>query len=65
MSVVIKGEFKGHKMLSFKRNEDDEKFWFGFGIAKAQAVLEHIKELEAFVKEHGETKVKVKQREQG
>lgn len=60
MAFVQRGEFNGHPTLSFKRNKDDEKFWFGFGVSKAEAILENIEELKKFVAEHGETPVKEK-----
>lgn len=60
MSVIIKGEFKGRPIISFKRDEDDEKFWFGFGVGKAEAILEHIDEVKAFVEEHGSPPAKAK-----
>ena len=47
MKVEI-GEYKGHKILSLSRAEDD-KYPFSFGVAKAKLVLEHIEDIKKFV----------------
>ena len=49
--VASRSEFKGNPMIVLKTSEDD-KFPFQFGLRKAQLIIEHIKDIEAFVNEH-------------
>lgn len=48
---VKHGEFKGFKTISLLRNEDD-KYPFTFGVAKAQLILENIEDIKKFVEEN-------------
>ena len=48
--------FKGNRILKLQRDEDD-KYPFSFGYAKAKLILEHIDAIKAFVSE-GSTKPK-------
>ena len=41
-------EFKGNKVITLKRTEDD-KYAFTFGVVKARLILENIKDIEKFV----------------
>ncbi len=50
--VITKGEFKGNKTISLKKDESEEGYGFTFGIGKAKLILENIQEIEAFVKEN-------------
>lgn len=45
------GEFKGKKTLTLRRDESD-KYPFSFGWGKARLILDHIKDIEKFVKEN-------------
>ena len=47
MSAEV-GEYKGSKVLTLKKDQDD-KFPFSFGLAKAKMIIAHIKDIEAFV----------------
>jgi hypothetical protein len=44
------GEFKGHKMIILKK-DDDDKFPFQFGKAKAKLIVEHFNAIKAFSEE--------------
>jgi hypothetical protein len=44
------GEFKGHKMIILKKDDNDQ-FPFQFGKAKARLIVENYKEIEEFAKE--------------
>jgi hypothetical protein len=46
-----KSEYKGKPVLVIKRNEE-EKFPFSFGLAKAKMILESIEEIKKFVAEN-------------
>ena len=46
---VKTGEFKGHKIITL-RNED-EKYPFTFGLAKAKLILDNIEEIKKFVED--------------
>jgi hypothetical protein len=48
--IVEKTEFKGNKILVLKRNEED-KYPFSFGVAKAKMILESIDDIKKFVEE--------------
>ena len=50
--VAERSEFNGHPTLVLKKSEDD-KYGFTFGLTKARLILEHISEIEEFVKEYG------------
>ena len=45
-------EFKGHKVIVLKKDEND-KYAFTFGIAKAKLILQHIEDIKNFVEENG------------
>jgi len=47
---VKTGEFKGHKIITLMRNED-EKYPFTFGLAKAKLILDNIEEIKKFVED--------------
>jgi len=42
-------EFKGNKMIQLRRSNDD-RYPFQFGLSKAKLVLDHIDEIEKFVR---------------
>jgi hypothetical protein len=48
--IVEYGEYKGNKMITLKRNEED-KFPFSFGKAKAKLILEHFEDIKKFAEE--------------
>ncbi|MBI2079671.1 hypothetical protein HYT84_02820 [Candidatus Micrarchaeota archaeon] len=47
MSIVEFGEFKGNKMITMKRDEND-KYPFSFGKAKAKLIVENFEEIKKF-----------------
>jgi hypothetical protein len=49
--MIEKSEYKGKPILILKRDEDD-KFPFSFGLAKARLILENIEEIKKFVEEN-------------
>ena len=49
--MIEKSEFKGKPVLIMRRNEED-KFPFTFGVAKAKLILENIEEIKKFVEEN-------------
>lgn len=49
--LVERAEYKGNPILVLKRDEDS-KFPFSFGIAKARMILECIDEIKKFVDEN-------------
>jgi len=42
-------EFKGNKMIILRRSDED-RYPFQFGLSKAKLVLDHIDEIEKFVR---------------
>jgi hypothetical protein len=48
---AIESEYKGKPTLCLN---PDEKFPFSFGLGKAQLILEHLEDIEAFVVKHTE-----------
>ena len=44
-------EYKGNPIIVLSRDEDDE-YPFRFGVSKAKLILEHIKQIEDFVRDH-------------
>jgi hypothetical protein len=52
--VAEYSEYKGHPLISLKRDEED-KYPFRFGVSKAKLVLEHVDELSKFVDEFGDS----------
>jgi len=42
------GEFKGNKILTFKKDTDD-RYPFSFGYVKAKIILENIEKIKEFV----------------
>ena len=53
MAIVEQGEYKGNAMLILRRNEQD-KFPFQFGLAKAKLILECLPDIQEFVESHSE-----------
>lgn len=49
--MIERGEYKGNPIIIIKRNEDD-KYPFSFGLAKAKLILENIEEIKKFVEEN-------------
>jgi hypothetical protein len=47
MGIVEHTEFKGNKMIVLKR-DDQDKYPFQFGKAKAKLIVEHFDEIKAF-----------------
>lgn len=52
--MIEKSEYKGKPIIVIKRNEED-KYPFSFGLAKAKLILENLDEIKKFVQEN-ETK---------
>ena len=48
MAIIERSEFKGKPTLVIRRNEED-KYPFSFGMAKAKLILENIEEIKKFV----------------
>jgi hypothetical protein len=44
------GEFKGHKMIILKKDDQDQ-YPFQFGKAKAKLIVEHYKAIKEFAEE--------------
>ena len=44
-------EFKGNKVIVLKRDEND-KYPFSFGIAKAKLIVQHIEDIKKFVEDN-------------
>lgn len=44
-------EFKGNKVIVLKRDEND-KYPFSFGVAKAKLILQHIEDIKKFVEDN-------------
>lgn len=53
MKAII-GSYKGHPTITLARDEQD-KYPFSFGLAKARLILEHWEEIKAFVEVFEET----------
>lgn len=49
--IVEHGEYKGSKVITFKKDETD-KFPFSFGMAKAQIIVDHIEDIKKFVEDN-------------
>jgi len=49
--MVSFSEFKGNKIISLKRKEDDN-FPFSFGVGKAKLIVENYNEIKKFVTEN-------------
>ena len=49
--MIERSEFKGKPMLVIKRDEED-KYPFSFGLAKAKLIVENIEEIKKFVEEN-------------
>jgi len=49
--MVTIGEFKGNVVITLKRNEQD-KFGFTFGLAKAKLILDHLEDIKKFYEEN-------------
>jgi len=49
--MIERSEFKGKPMLVIKRDEED-KYPFSFGLAKAKMIVENIEEIKKFVEEN-------------
>ena len=48
---VKTGEFKGYKVITLMRGDDD-KYPFTFGVSKAKMILENLDEIKKFVEEN-------------
>jgi hypothetical protein len=48
MSIFGEGEFKGRAVITIKRNDDD-KYPFTFGLAKAKLIVDHFEEIREWV----------------
>jgi len=48
--VVEYSEFKGNKIITLKRSEDD-KYPFSFGKGKAKMIMENLDDIKAFAEE--------------
>ena len=44
-------EFKGNKVIVLKRDEND-KYPFSFGLAKAKLILQHIEDIKKFAEDN-------------
>ncbi|HAX61915.1 MAG TPA: hypothetical protein DCX95_05095 [Elusimicrobia bacterium] len=51
-AMVELSEFKGNKVIVLKRDEND-KYPFSFGVAKAKLILQHIEDIKKFVADNG------------
>lgn len=49
MAIVEEGEYKGNKLIVLRRTPED-RYPFQFGLSKAKLVLEHIKDIQDWVK---------------
>jgi hypothetical protein len=49
--VVEKSEYKGKPIIVIKRDEND-KFPFSFGVAKARLIMENLDEIKKFIEEN-------------
>lgn len=54
MAIVEYKEFKGNKIISLRRDEND-KFGFSFGKGKAKLIVENFEEIKKFVEEDSKT----------
>ena len=54
MAIAEESEFKGNPVLSLQLKKDSRYGGITFGVKKAQLILEHIKDIEAFVEKHAE-----------
>ncbi len=54
MSIVEYKEFKGNKIISLRRDEND-KFGFSFGKSKAKLIVENFEAIKKFVEGDSET----------
>lgn len=53
--IAERSEFKGRPTLVLKRNEE-EKYPFSFGLAKAKMILDNIEEIKKFVEDNDKPK---------
>lgn len=51
MAIITEGEYKGRATLTIKRDEND-KYPFTFGYAKARLLVENIEAIKKFVDKH-------------
>jgi len=49
--IVEESEYRGKPVLTIKNNEQD-RFPFSFGIAKAKKILESLEDIKKFVETH-------------
>lgn len=49
--MVEKSEYKGKPIIVIKRDEND-KFPFSFGVAKARLIMENLEEIKKFIEEN-------------
>ena len=52
--MIEKSEYKGKPIIVLKRNEED-KYPFSFGIAKAKLIMENLDEIKKFIEENDKT----------
>jgi hypothetical protein len=50
MAIVEFSEFKGNRIITLKRNEED-RYPFSFGKAKAKIIVENFDEIKKFAEE--------------
>lgn len=53
MSKVEESEYRNSPVLVIKK-DDDDKYPFSFGLAKARLILAHYDDIKAFVEKHEE-----------
>lgn len=58
MSVAKESEYNGRPLLGLFRDENDP-IGFRFGLRKARLILDHTKDIEAFVVKHEKETAKV------
>jgi hypothetical protein len=51
--VIERGDFKGKPVLIIRRDEND-RYPFTFGLSKARLIVEHIEDIQQFVKENSQ-----------
>lgn len=49
--IIERSEFKGKPIMVIKRDEND-KYPFSFGVAKAKMIMENLEEIKKFVREN-------------
>lgn len=49
--MIERSEYKGKPIIVIKRDEND-KFPFSFGVAKARLIMENLEEIKKFIEEN-------------